>query len=463
MAVIPVGGRVHSVVEYGADPRGVEDSTDAINNAIASASESGGIVYIPPGTYLSRNIVLRSSVTIFISKGAVVKFSTDYSKYPIVETRREGIHHCGVMPLIFGKDVRNVRIMGEGTFDGQGHAWWPIRRFRVSEDFWRKLVESGGFVDEEGNTWWPTRNAMEGGLVFRRLMDEGKKPNQEVCEKYREFFRPQLIQLYNAENVSIEGVTFKDSPMWTIHILYSRHVTLVNTVSIAPDYSPNTDGIVIDSSSDVEVRGCLIDVGDDCLVVKSGRDEEGRRIGIPSENIRAYNCVMRRGHGGLAIGSEMSGGVRNVTLENSIFEGTERGIRIKTARGRGGVVENVNVVNVKMKDIIHEAITIDMYYEKRPPEPASERTPRIRGVYIRNITCDGAEQAIYMNGLPEMPIEDVVIENFEASSNRGIFIDNAVGVRLSKVKVRVKTQPTITVNNVKDLVLQDIDASVESQ
>lgn len=243
--MIKLGGRVYNVLDFGADPKGLEDSTNAINNAIASAEETRGIVYIPPGNYTSRNIILRSNVTLFIDRGAVWRFSTDYKSYPIIETRREGLHHCGVMPLIFGKDVRNVNIIGEGAFDGQGHAWWPIKRFRVSEDYWRRLIESGGIVDEEGKTWWPTKNAMEGDVLFRKLMSEGKKPGNEDCERYREFFRPQLLQLYNAENVNVEGVTFKDSPMWTIHILYSRHVTIVGTSSIAPEYSPNTDGIVI--------------------------------------------------------------------------------------------------------------------------------------------------------------------------------------------------------------------------
>ncbi|WP_291767006.1 glycoside hydrolase family 28 protein [Caldivirga sp. UBA161] len=452
-----LGGKVYNVLDFGADPKGLEDSTNAINNALASAEETGGIVYIPPGNYTSRNIILRNNITLLIDRGAVWRFSTDYKSYAIIETRREGLHHCGVMPLIFGKDVRNVNIIGEGVFDGQGHAWWPIRRFRVDEVYWRRLIESGGIVDEEGRTWWPTKNAMEGEMLFRKLINEGKKPSREDCERYREFFRPQLLQLYNAENVTIEGITFKDSPMWTIHVLYSRHVTIMGTSSIAPEYSPNTDGIVIDSSSDVELRGCLVDVGDDCLVIKSGRDEEGRRIGIPSENIHALNCIMKKGHGGFVIGSEMSGGVKNISVENSVFNGTERGVRIKTTRGRGGVVENINVTNIRMVNIKYEAVVIDMFYEKHPPEPASERTPKVRGISIRNITCDGAGQAILVNGLPEMPIEDLIIENIKVTSNKGVLIENADNVKLSKVRVLAKESPVLSLNNVKNLTLEDAD------
>lgn len=453
---IPYSKRV-SIIDYGADPRGSEDSTQAINNAIEAVhEENGGVVYIPPGLYKSRTIILRSNVTLIVDKDATIRFSTNYSDYEIVETRREGIHQCQVSPLIFGKDVRNVQIIGEGVFDGQGHAWWPIKRFRVTEDYWNKLVASGGIVD--GNTWWPTANALEGSRVFAQLHREGKKPTMELCSKYRDFLRPQLLQIYNGDNIIINGPTFMNSPMWTIHILYSSHVTVVNTKSIAPDYSPNTDGLVIDSSSDVYVRGCLIDVGDDCLVIKSGKDEEGRRIGIPSSNITIDNCVMKRGHGGVAIGSEMSGGVYNVSVTNSRFEGTERGIRIKTQRGRGGVVENIIFRNISMKNIIHEAIVIDMFYTQLPPEPVSERTPVIRGIYISNVVGDNAEYAVRINGLPEMPVEDVVIENTRINSEKGVYIRNATGLRLVKVKVWAKADPVLDISGVRGLELNDVDA-----
>ncbi|MEM2511508.1 MAG: glycoside hydrolase family 28 protein, partial [Ignisphaera sp.] len=351
-----------SVIDYGADPRRGEDSSKAFNIALEEASEKKALVYIPPGKYvLSSPIILRNNAVILIEKDAVIEFIANYDNYPVVDTRREGIHQCQVSPLIFGKDVKNIAIIGEGTVDGHGERWWYLKKSRVPDDVWRKILESGeGYIDEQTRTWWPTKRAFEGNKIYKELTSKGLKPTNDVCEQFREFFRPQLLQLYNAENVHVYGVTFRNSPMWNIHILYSKHITVENVNILAPDYSPNTDGIAVDSSSDVYIRGCLIDVGDDCIVLKSGKNEEGRRIGIPTTNVFVSNCLMRRGHGGFVIGSEMSGCVRNVSIENSVFEGTERGIRIKTTRGRGGIVENVIARNITMKDIIYEAIVIDM-------------------------------------------------------------------------------------------------------
>ncbi|MEM1644871.1 MAG: glycoside hydrolase family 28 protein [Ignisphaera sp.] len=449
-----------SVLDFGADPQGNEDSSKAFNIAIEEASKKKALVYIPPGKYtLFSPLILRSNIAMVIEKGALLEFAANYDRYPVIETRREGIHQCQVSPLIFGKDVRNIVIVGEGVVDGRGEHWWYLKKSRVPEEVWRRILESGeGYIDEETQTWWPTRKAFEGYKVYKELTSKGLKPPRNTCEQFREFFRPQLIQLYNAENIRIHGITFKNSPMWNIHILYSKYVTVENVTILAPDYSPNTDGIAIDSSSDIYIRGCLIDVGDDCVVIKSGKNEEGRRIGIPTTNVFVSNCVMKRGHGGLVIGSEMSGSVRNVSIENSIFEGTERGIRIKTTRGRGGVVENVIARNIVMKDIVYEAIVIDMFYEPIPPEPVSERTPIIRGIHIQNIACYSAGQAIRLAGLPEMPISDVVIENTRINATKGAFISNTVNVKLSKVRITSAEGQPIVLENVRNISMDDCTA-----
>ncbi|MEM1526764.1 MAG: glycoside hydrolase family 28 protein [Ignisphaera sp.] len=449
-----------SVIDYGADPRRGEDSSKAFNIALEEASEKKALVYIPPGKYvLSSPIILRNNAVILIEKDAVIEFIANYDNYPVVDTRREGIHQCQVSPLIFGKDVKNIAIIGEGTVDGHGERWWYLKKSRVPDDVWRKILESGeGYIDEQTRTWWPTKRAFEGNKIYKELTSKGLKPTNDVCEQFREFFRPQLLQLYNAENVHVYGVTFRNSPMWNIHILYSKHITVENVNILAPDYSPNTDGIAVDSSSDVYIRGCLIDVGDDCIVLKSGKNEEGRRIGIPTTNVFVSNCLMRRGHGGFVIGSEMSGCVRNVSIENSVFEGTERGIRIKTTRGRGGIVENVIARNITMKDIIYEAIVIDMFYEPVPPEPVSERTPIIRNIHIQNITCYSAGQAIKLAGLPEMPISDVVIENTRINAVKGVSISNTVNLKLLKVRVASSEGQPMVLENVRNISMEDCTA-----
>ena len=452
-----------SVLDFGADPRGAEDSSEAINLAITEASRKRAIAYIPSGKYLLTSpLNLKSGVVLLIESGAVLEFLPMYSSYPIVETRREGLHMCQVSPFVFGKDIKNVAIIGEGVIDGDGWKWWYIKKSRVTKDMWRKLVESGeGYVDEETGTWWPSRKAFEGYKLYKEFKSKGLKPSKEMCEQYREFFRPQLLQLFNAENVYIHGITFRNSPMWNIHILYSKHVMIENVKIDAPEYSPNTDGIVVDSSSDVTIRGCTIDVGDDCVVLKSGKNEEGRKIGIPTTNVHVFNCVMKKGHGGVVIGSEMSGGVKNVAVENCLFEGTEKGIRIKTARGRGGVVENVYVRNIVMKDIVHEAIVIDMFYERVPPEPVSERTPVIRGIRIQNIVCRGAGQAIRLAGLPEMPINDIIMENVKIQADKGATISNVLNIKLSRISIVSRDGTPIAIENVRNLIMEDCEAFVE--
>ncbi|MEM0026454.1 MAG: glycoside hydrolase family 28 protein [Ignisphaera sp.] len=454
-----------NVLDYGANPRGGEDSSKAFNMALEEASEKRALVYIPPGKYvLSSPIVLRSNTVILVEKDALIEFVANYSSYPVIETRREGVHQCQVSPLILGKDVKNVAIVGEGVVDGQGQRWWYLKKSRVPEDVWKKIIESGeGYIDEQTKTWWPTKNAFEGSRVYKELTSKGLKPTKDICEQFREFFRPQFLQLRNAENVYIYGVTFRNSPMWNIHILYSKHITIENVTILAPDYSPNTDGIAVDSSSDVYIRGCLIDVGDDCVVLKSGKNEEGRKIGIPTTNVFVNNCIMKRGHGGFVIGSEMSGSVRNVSIENSFFEGTERGIRIKTARGRGGIVENVIARNITMKDIIYEAIVIDMFYESVPPEPVSERTPIIRNIHIQNITCYGAGQAMRLAGLPEMPISDVIIENARLNAAKGAYISNAMNLKLAKVRVISSEGQPMILENVRNISMEDCTAEKHQQ
>jgi len=379
-----------NVLDFGADHRGGEDSSRAFNLAIEEASQKRSVVYVPPGRYLMKApIILKSNVVIFIERDALIEFAPEYYNYPVVETRREGIHQCQASPLIFGENLRNIAIVGEGAIDGRGERWWYIKRSRVTEELWKKNCRVGRRLCRRGDKrpGGPLRGPTRALGYTKSTCLRAVKPPRDVCENYREFFRPQMLQLVNSENITIYGLTFRNSPMWNLHMLYSKHITIEKVAILAPDYSPNTDGIAIDSSSDVFIRGCLIDVGDDCVVLKSGKNEEGRKIGIPTTNVFVLNSVMKHGHGGIVIGSEMSGSVRNVSIENSVFDGTERGIRIKTARGRGGVVENVIARNIVMRDIVDEAIVIDMFYEPVPPEPVSERTPVVRRVYIQNITC----------------------------------------------------------------------------
>ena len=217
------------------------------------------------------------------------------------------------------------------------------------------------------------------------------------------FLRPPFIQPYNCTNVLIEGVTIINSPFWTVTPLYCENVN-VQSVVIHNPISPNTDGINPDSCRHVHISNCHISVGDDCITIKSGRDADGRRVGRPAEDYTICNCTMADGHGGVVIGSEMSGGVKNIAIANCIFDGTDRGIRIKSARGRGGVVEDVRVSNIVMRNIKEEAVIITTFYEKSEPEPVSERTPVFRNIRLSGLTGDAKNREAELSGLAELPL-----------------------------------------------------------
>jgi hypothetical protein len=267
----------------------------------------------------------------------------------------------------------------------------------------------------------------------------------------RGFLRPPFIQTMFCKNVQIEGITIRNSPFWTVNPEFCENVT-IHAVTINNPHSPNTDGINPESCKNVHISNCHISVGDDCITIKSGKDAPGRKMAVPAENYTITNCTMLSGHGGVVIGSEMSGDVRKITISNCVFDGTDRGIRIKTARGRGGIVEEIRVSNIIMKNIRDQAIVLDMQYAKTSPEPVSERTPKFRNIHLSNITGE-VNQAGYLNGLEEMPIENISFNdiNFEAKS--GFVISNASRIEFHNVQVNTTIGASLTTKNVNYLVL----------
>ena len=242
-----------------------------------------------------------------------------------------------------------------------------------------------------------------------------------------QFLRPPLVQFRHCQNVLMEEVTLVNSPFWTVHPLYSDNVVIQNitidNVTRAGGDSPNTDGIDPESSTNVRILGCHINVGDDCIAIKSGRDEAGRKAGRPTENLIVSNCTMINGHGGVVIGSEMSGGVRNVTVSNCIFQNTDRGIRIKTMRGRGGVIENIRYDNLIIENTRLEAIMLNMNYHATEEEPVSERTPVLKDIFISNVTIRNAAKIMKVEGLKESPVQGVYLNNVVAEGQQGVSID----------------------------------------
>jgi polygalacturonase len=273
----------------------------------------------------------------------------------------------------------------------------------------------------------------------------------------RAFFRPPFIQFYECNNIIIEGITIRNSPFWTINPEFCNNL-LVHGITIENSHDgPNTDGINPSSCSNVRISDCFISVGDDCITIKSGRDADGRKYGKPSENITITNCVMLSGHGGVVIGSEMSGGVKKVAISNCVFHGTDAGIRLKSARGRGGVVEEIRVDNIVMNDIQRNAFIFDLYYDKSSqPELVSERTPVFRNIHLSNITGNNVKKVGYIAGIEEMPIEEIAFSNINMVAETGFTAHTATNIRFYNVDFAVKKGASIALTSCKDIVLDNV-------
>jgi polygalacturonase len=431
------------VRRFGAVADGVTKNTDAIRQAIDAAAEAGGgTVYFAPGDYLTGPIRLKDNLTLFIDAGATLRFSDAFDDYlPMVRSRWEGTEVMNFSPLLYADGVKNVAIEGRGTIDGQGKAWW---------DFFLELK-----AGKKRTGAWDTSSKWQ--QEFARQNPKLELPEDPDRLKMG-FLRPPLLQFLNSENISIRGVSIVNSPFWTLNPVYCDNITVEGVTIYNPEDGPNTDGINPESCRNVRISNCHIDVGDDCITIKSGRDAEARRINRPAENYTISNCTMRRGHGGVVIGSEMSGGVRRIAITNSVFDGTDRGIRLKSTRGRGGVVEDVRVSNVVMRDIREQAIVLNLFYTDVPAEPLSERTPRFRNIHFSGITAH-AEQAAKLLGLPEAPLENVSFSDVRITAKKGFVITDARDIELSSVRVDVEEGPAVSATRTERLQLFDVDAS----
>lgn len=429
-----------NVMDFGAVTDGATKNTDAIRQAIdAAVTAGGGTIYFPAGIYLTGPIHFKNNIRLFIDAGAVLKFSDDFDDYlPMVLSRWEGTTGYNFSPLLYGYQKENITIEGRGTLDGQGQAWW---------DFYGKLRN-------ENNKFGEVRTQSKWQKMHRDLNKSTIIPNTWMWDN-NNFLRPPLIQFYDCKNIQIKDVTIINSPFWTVNPELCDNVIVTGVMIKNPIDSYNTDGINPSSCSNVHIANCHISVGDDCITLKSGRDEDGRRIARPAENITITNCTMLDGHGGVVIGSEMSGDVRKVTISNCVFDGTDRGIRIKSMRGRGGVVEEIRVSNIVMKNIRYEAIKMNMEYQKTENEPISERTPRFRNIHISDLTASETKQAGSLLGLDEMCIENVTFSNINIDAQKGFEFQNVHNIEFHQVTVNTKKGPVLAGENVKNL---EIDA-----
>jgi hypothetical protein len=403
-----------NVKEKGADPTGTVKCTKVIGDIITDLSgEGGGTVFFPAGTYLTGPIIMKSNITLWLDAGAIVKFSDDFDDYlPMVQSRWEDVRVKNFASQIYAYQCENISIRGRGHFDGQGQKWWTFMRTAMQkpESKWQEIFKKENEALLAKNTYIRARN---------------------------NFLRPPMVTTYECKNVLIEGVSFSNPPFWTIMPAFTDNITITGITIENPSGSPNTDGIDPSSCRNVHISNCHITVGDDCIVIKSGRDEDGREAARPTENITITNCTMLRGHGGVVIGSEMSGNVKRVTITNCVFEGTDRGIRIKTMRGRGGIIEDLLVSNIVMNNMINEGVLITLRYQRTDPEPLSERTPACSNVRISNIRIRGGQRPVAIYGLEERDVSQISFSNMETSTRKGILVENGSDISFHDIRMQI--------------------------
>jgi polygalacturonase len=457
-----------SIKDFGAIPDGSTLNTKAFADAIDAVSKKGGgKVVIPRGIWLTGPIQLKSNINLHTEAGALIIFSKNYDDYPLIETSFEGLNTVRCISPIYGKELENIAITGQGTFDGSGEAWRQVKKSKLTSDEWKKLVASGGLLNDAGNTWYPTAKSLKGAMVTENFNVPDLKTKEEL-ESVKDFLRPVMVSIVKCKRVLLDGPTFQNSPAWCLHPLMSEDVTIRNLTIRNPWYSQNGDGLDLESCKNVLIQNCSFDVGDDAICFKSGKDKDGRERAMPTENVIVDNCIVYHGHGGFVVGSEMSGGVKNVHVSNCTFIGTDVGLRFKSTRGRGGVVENIYISNIDMINIPAEALLFDLYYSGNSPvptaeektqdkaklaallPPVTEETPSFRNIFVKNVTCKGAGRAIFLQGLPEMNLKNIKLDNVRIEATRGIEMVDADGIEMTGVYVQSSQGPVLQLKNIKN-------------
>ena len=461
-----------NIKKFGAIADGITLNTKSINDAINACNKNGGgVVLIPGGMWLTGPIVLKSNVNLHINRDAVLQFTSDFTQYPLVQGNWEGLPAFRNQSPLSADGAENIAITGTGIVDGFGDAWRMVKKDKLTETQWKKLIANGGVLSDDKKTWYPSQKSLLGNTVKEPGVIKSGITIKDV-EAYKDFLRPNLLVFSNCKKVLLEGVTFENSPAWCLHPLLCENLTVRNVYAKNPWYAQNGDGIDIESCKNVLVENSTFDVGDDGICIKSGRDEEGRKRGMPTQDAIIRNCVVYHAHGGFVIGSEMSGGAKNIFVSNCTFIGTDVGLRFKTTRGRGGIVEKIYVNDIAMKDILGEAILFDMYYMAKDPVPlagekreapkvemlpVTDATPQFRDFHVKNIVCYGAEKGIFIRGLPEMNIKNIELENLVLQSKIGVQCEEATDVSIKNLKlIAAETNPLINIQNSNNILFEKL-------
>ena len=435
--------------DFGADATGSTLCTEAFAKAVdALAQKGGGHLVVPRGVWLTGPIVLKSNIDLHLEKGAVVLFAADESLYPLSDTSCEGLHTRRCQSPVSARGAVNISITGEGVIDGNGQYWRPVKKSKVTESHWKSLLDQPGSVEMKKGYWVPSEGYAKGEQGAN--MNIPNAQTEEEWNAVKRFLRPVMISLVECKNVLLQGVIFQNSPAWNLHPLMCENIIIDQVLVRNPAYAQNGDALDLESCKNALIINSRFDAGDDGICIKSGKDKDGRDRGIPCENVVVDGCTVFAGHGGFVVGSEMSGGVKNISVKNCQFVGTDVGLRFKSTRGRGGIVENIYIDGISMSDIETYALTFNMYYGGKsvaevlaegsqqtatPMAPVTEETPIFRNIDIRNVICHHAGFAMEFNGLPEMPIDGINLENIYITAKHDATFQHSKNITKKNVNI----------------------------
>jgi polygalacturonase len=454
--------RFVSITDHGAVADGQTMNTKAFADAIQTCAKAGGgQVIVPAGIWLTGPIRFESNINLHLETGAIILFSRNRDDFPLIPIPSPDSKNFACAYPLYGYNLENVAITGDGIIDGSGEEWRPMKKGKYTAEQWKDKVESGGVISSDGQMWWPSTQAMNGADYLKTLRKDKKVLPAEDFARAKDFLRPNLVVFHSCKKVLLDGPTFRNSPKFCVNPVQCEDVVIRN-IKIQNDWNAqNGDGLDIGSSHNVIVYNCTVDAGDDAICLKPGTFDKERNWTAACENIVIADCVVYHGHGGFVIGSETYGGTRNISVRNCSFIGTDVGLRFKSSRSRGGLTENVYVDGVHMKDIVTSAILFDSYYEDDKPErgearviaPITDRTPQFQKFYIKNIVCKGANQAIFIQGLPEQFVKDIELTNITISAKTGVTCIDAERLTFNNVHILLERGPVFDIDNSRNITI----------
>lgn len=422
-------------------PSFIQDAIDEVEK------NGGGYVYIPKGYYVSKPIYLKSGVCLKTEVGTFISFKKNKEWYPLYLNDYEGVKRIRAISPINMIDATNVGIIGKGIFDGDGFNWRPLKEFKLPAKFFKEcLAKSNTYIEtKEGKIWYPTKSSLE-----LALMGDEPMPTEENVKKYQDnfdYFRPVFVKIQNCDKVLLDGPTFRNSPAWNVHPLFSTNLTVINCNIYNDHFAQNGDGIDIESCHDVLFKDNVVSVGDDGICIKSGKNREARQIKKPTYNIYILDNIVNSAHGGITFGSEMSRGIYDVYCYNNTFVGTDTGLRFKTQIGRGGTVKDILIENTRMYNIKEQAITFTCGYELYRMENesrdvvntiAEDDIPEFTNITIKDLVCDGAKEAISMKGLEVRPINNIHFKDIHITAKKDYILEHTKDLTFENVIINLE-------------------------